>query len=106
MDFTFTKEEEAFRQEVRGFLKSELPPDWKGIRTGSDDDDFEFEMHMRKRLGERNWLAMAWPKEHGGAGADVMHQMIFSEEMAYSRAPGRDGFGVGMIGPSIHWRRS
>ena len=101
MEFTFTKEEEAFRQEVRGFLKKELPSDWKGIRMGSDDDDFEFEMHMRKRLGERNWLALAWPKEHGGGGADVMHQMIFSEEMAYARAPGRDGFGVGMIGPSI-----
>ena len=102
MQFQFSEKEEAFRDEVTVFLKKELPSDWKGIRMGTEaDEDFEFELHMRKRLAEKNWLALAWPKEHGGAGADVMHQMIFAEEMAYHRAPGRDGFGVGMIGPSI-----
>lgn len=102
MNFSFSPEEQAFRQEIRSFLGRELPSDWKGIRMGSDvDDDFEFEMRMRKRLAERRWLALAWPEEFGGGGADVIHQMIYAEEMAYYRAPGRDGFGVGMIGPSI-----
>ena len=28
MDFSFSKEEIAFRQEVEDFVKQELPPDW------------------------------------------------------------------------------
>ena len=30
MHFAFTPEETAFRQELTEFLKTELPPDWKG----------------------------------------------------------------------------
>ena len=30
MHFSFTPEETSFRQDLRDFLKAELPPDWKG----------------------------------------------------------------------------
>ena len=41
MHFTFTPEETAFRQELREFLKAELPPDWKGADEDGRTDDVE-----------------------------------------------------------------
>ena len=105
MDFTFSAEEEAFRAEVRVFLKEELPPDWDGL-----DEDGAFQgqglgitRRMSKRLAERGWLTLAWPKEHGGQERSIMEQMLFKEEMAYFQVPGADmGVGgVSWVGPML-----
>ena len=43
MDFRFTQEEEKFRQEIREFLKRELPPDWTGwpvLGEADTDEDW------------------------------------------------------------------
>ncbi|MBI3742907.1 MAG: acyl-CoA dehydrogenase family protein [Chloroflexi bacterium] len=101
MDFRFRPEDESFRQEVRTFLKKELPPGWRGTRGEIQPEDFEIDRTMRQKLAKKGWLALAWPKEYGGAGADVLRQTVMSEEMAYHRAPGRDGQGIGLIGPCI-----
>ncbi len=98
MDFRFNAEDEAFRQEVDDFLDQELPKDWQGSQG---PEDFDFELSMRKKLAQRGWLAMAWPKEYGGGGAGIIQQMVYNEEIGYRRSPGRDGQGVGMIGPCI-----
>jgi len=105
MDFTFSVEEEAFRAEVRTFLDEELPPDWDGL-----DEDGAFQgqglgitRRMSKRLAERGWLTLAWPKEHGGQERSIMEQMLFKEEMAYFQVPGADmGVGgVSWVGPML-----
>ena len=103
MDFKFSTEEEDFREEVRDFLKEEIPEDWDGPQGlgGEEEDDWEFEFKMRKRLAEKGWLTMAWPEEYGGQDAPLIKQVIFNEEMTYHRAPGRDGFGVPMLGPTL-----
>ena len=36
--------------------------------------DFEFEMSMSKKLAQRGWLTMSWPKEYGGGGASHFEQ--------------------------------
>jgi alkylation response protein AidB-like acyl-CoA dehydrogenase len=56
---------------------------------------------MMKKLAERKWLAMAWPKEYGGLDASHMQQMLFNEEMSYRAAPGGGGMGVAWVGPAI-----
>jgi alkylation response protein AidB-like acyl-CoA dehydrogenase len=102
MDFRLSAEDEAFRQEVRTFLLEELPKDWVGSMDESGTtENPEFERHMRKKLVEKNWLALPWPKKYGGYGADIMKQLVMNEEMGYYRAPGRDGQGIGLIGPCI-----
>ncbi|MBI3952983.1 MAG: acyl-CoA dehydrogenase family protein [Chloroflexi bacterium] len=101
MDFRFTREQEAFRKQVRGFLGQELPAGWAGQDEDYGDEAWAFTQRMRKRLAAKGWLTMAWPKEYGGMGAPHIQQMIFAEEMAYHRAPGRDGQGVGMVGPTL-----
>ena len=100
MEFKFTPEEENFRQELRAFLTKELPDDWTG-GMDEEEENWDFTLEMRKKLADKGWLTMAWPEEYGGRGASHMMQLLFSEEMAYRRAPGRDQFGTKMLAPTL-----
>ncbi|MCH8814652.1 MAG: acyl-CoA dehydrogenase family protein [Chloroflexi bacterium] len=105
MDFRFSNEEDAFRTEVQEFLKAELTPGW--------DDQFDTETELgameqgdfakqfQMKLAERHWLALPWPEEYGGLGANVMQQVIYNEEMAYKGAPTGFNMGVAWVGPSL-----
>ncbi len=106
MDFKFTKEEEKFRQEVREFFKKELPKDWNGIGFNVEDEFHNPEVlsvrrMMARKMGEKGWLALSWPKAYGGLGRSHMEQLIFNEEISYHGVPGVDIFGIGMIGPTL-----
>ncbi len=101
MHFTFTPEQSAFRRDLRAFLKAELPPDWKGADEDGRTDDVKVERHMRRRLIEKDWLTMAWPREYGGQDASNVKSAIFAEEMTYHEAPGKDNWGIGMLAPAI-----
>ncbi len=101
MHFTFTPDESAFQKDLRAFLKSELPPDWKGADEDGRTDDVELERHIRQGLIDRNWLTMAWPREYGGQDASNVKSAIFAEEMTYHEAPGKDNWGIGMLAPAI-----
>ena len=105
MNYTFSAEEEAFRAEVRAFLEEELPSDWDGLdESGAfQGQGLAITHRMSKKLAERGWLTLAWPKEHGGQERSVMEQMLFKEEMAYFEVPGADmGVGgVSWVGPML-----
>jgi len=107
MDFHFTEAEEAFRGEVRTFLRQELAAGWEAPFAGSEqqgpaaDALWEFSRRFTRRLAERRWLAMAWPERFGGLDAPHMQQLIYNEEMAYHAAPGGGGMGVAWVGPAI-----
>ena len=103
MDFTFTKAEEAFRQQLRDFVKKELPRDWLGIEEYDTDEEWEFTKKMAKKLAAKGWLTLSWPKEYGGGGATPIQEVIYREEMAYHLVPGV-GMGVGgvdWVGPAL-----
>ena len=99
MEFAFTEKEEAFRQEVRDFLATELPPGLEIDEVSFGTRYDEVQAFIRK-MGEKGWLTLAWPKEYGGRGASPMEQIIFMEEMAYHRAGGMC-IGTTWVGPSI-----
>jgi alkylation response protein AidB-like acyl-CoA dehydrogenase len=107
MDFRLTADEEAFRQELRGFLRDALPADWepRGMYeeagAGGDEERWELERKFVRKLAERKWLAIAWPEEYGGLGASHMQQLIYNEEMAYWDAPGTIDMGVLWVGPAV-----
>ena len=101
MDFRFSPEDNAFRQELQDFLRQELPPNWEIGSMMAEEVDWDFNLKMRKKLAERGWLTMHWPKEYGGQNASPVRTAIFYEEMSYNRAPGRDIFGVRMIAPVL-----
>ncbi|HYH18563.1 MAG TPA: acyl-CoA dehydrogenase family protein [Azospirillum sp.] len=101
MDITYTAEEQAFRAEVRAFLKDHLPADIaakvrEGKRLARED-------HVRwhAALNARGWLAVHWPKEYGGTGWGAVQRHIFDEECAAAGAPQIIPFGVSMVAPVI-----
>ena len=101
MDFQFSPEDDLFRQELRSFVKSQLPDNWEGGGRWPEEWDWDFTMSLRGKLAEKGWLTMHWPKEYGGQDASPIKSAIYNEELAYMRAPGRDIFGVRMLGPTL-----
>lgn len=102
MNFVFTPDEDAFRKEVCDFVKSELPPGFQAGVGGhvETDEQWAVARGVTKKLAERGWLSMAWPKEYGGQDAH-MKTVILMEEMNYWEAPGHDIAGVSMLAPAL-----
>jgi alkylation response protein AidB-like acyl-CoA dehydrogenase len=101
MEFRFTPEEERFRQELREFLKKEIPADRQMGEEPGSDEEWQFARQFQKKLAAKGWLVPHWPKQYGGADMGIMEQVIMREEMAYARAPIPDIFGVNMLGPVL-----
>lgn len=97
MDFEFPQELEDFRKDIQGFIKQELPADWTGV---DEDAGPETIRPIRKKLSDKGWLTIAWPKEYGGMGAPHLQQLVFNEEMAYNRVPAADN-AITMLGPIL-----
>ncbi len=87
MDFGFTQEQEALRQEVRAFVGSD------GVQailqeTGQRpfrEELFSWELH--RMLADRGWLAAHWPVEYGGGGKTMIEMAIIAEEMIRAGIP-------------------
>ncbi|MEO6197038.1 MAG: acyl-CoA dehydrogenase [Dehalococcoidia bacterium] len=106
MDFRFSPTEEAFREEVRGWLKDNLPEDWTGDRftrsSSQPEEGMNVYKEFAKRLATKGWVAPHWPVEYGGRGFSVIEQLVYNEEMADANAPiGYSSIGVGWAGPTI-----
>ena len=105
MDFRLTPEQEALQKEFENFFEAEMkkvPEGWVwGLEGLFSDEGWPFNKYMAKRLAEKGWLVRPWPKEYGGYNAPIIEQLIFSDVIGYSCAPGVDPLGVGMIGPTL-----
>ncbi|HMJ11316.1 MAG TPA: acyl-CoA dehydrogenase family protein [Polyangiaceae bacterium] len=98
---SFSSEENAFREEVRAWIRSAMPPH---IRAKAEvDANFEFKetMEWHKILYKKGWVAPNWPKEYGGTGWDIARRFLFTEEVELSGAPQLSPFGMVMVGPLI-----
>jgi len=96
MDFNFTPEEQAFREEIRAFLDANLP-------DPVPEEDPECLRVWNEKVRSKRWVGFNWPREWGGGGADLIRQFILKEEMSARRAPalGVDFMGLTWVGPAI-----
>src|SRR5256886_3242623 len=104
MELAYSKEDEAFRKEVRTWLKSNLPKKDKSISDlmPHDPERVKRAKEWQRKLYDAGYVAMGWPRDYGGQGADVMRQTIVNEEMARAGAPGLIGLmGIQMVGPTL-----
>ncbi|MBI4234142.1 MAG: acyl-CoA dehydrogenase family protein [Chloroflexi bacterium] len=103
MDLRFTPEQERFRNEVSQFLSRELPARWDYTEEEvfNSDDLWQASKEIRKKLAQKGWLTMAWPREYGGQAASHMMQLLFAEQAAYHRTPGLNSQGIGMLAPTL-----
>ncbi len=101
MKLQFTAEEEAFRLEVREFVRQHLPADIKrkvelGLRLEHEDYVTWFRI-----LETRGWLTPSWPVEHGGPGWTHVQKYLFDEETLLGGAPRLIASGIQMLGPVL-----
>jgi alkylation response protein AidB-like acyl-CoA dehydrogenase len=98
MDLTLSPAEQEFRDEVRAWLAANNP----GREPADDREAFEFRRAWQRTLNERGWAGLSWPTEYGGAGATLVEQAIFSEELARAGAPQMANvLGLAMGGPTV-----
>lgn len=107
MDFNFTPEEEAFRQELRSWLQSHLPAGYDPKHFDDIDADarFEYQRSWQKTAHQDRWVGIHWPEEYGGRNASLMEMFIFNQELNRAHAPRfANTLGLMMSGPTlIHW---
>lgn len=105
MDFDFTPKERAFREEVRAWLQSHLPPDLTSGAFAFSRADREHVERLRawqRTLWEGGWVGLNWPRKYGGRGASIVEQIIFYEELARAQAPPPINRGaLSMLGPTL-----
>lgn len=104
MDLSYTPEQEAFRLQVRAWLKANLPKksaDAPSTEPGDAKRVLAAKQWQRK-LYDAGYVAMGWPKEYGGQALDLILQTIVNQELVLARAPGLIGMmGIQMVGPTL-----
>jgi len=106
MDLRFTDDDEAFRRTVRAWLEAQLEGEFRHLRgcggPGREHEQIEGRMVWERALGGAGWLGLGWPQSAGGRGASLIHQVIFHEEYARARGPGRIGhIGEQLLAPTV-----
>jgi alkylation response protein AidB-like acyl-CoA dehydrogenase len=104
MDLSLSPEHEDFRQRVRQWLKASIPKRDQddGMLDHGNPERVRWLKAWQRKLYDAGYVAMGWPKEHGGQGADLMTQTIFNQEMVLARAPALIGqMGIQMVGPTL-----
>jgi alkylation response protein AidB-like acyl-CoA dehydrogenase len=102
MDFEWTDDDIAYRNDVRQFLAEKLPPGWRGY------DKYDLPRYKREArafcmaLAEKGWLTQSWPREYGGGDASPWRAAILSEELWPIGEPrGSQYMNANWIGPAI-----
>ena len=102
MELTLSAQELEFREEVRAFVRDNLPDD---IRAAAHRSGYYSADHVRRWqriLDARGWAASHWPVEYGGPGWSAVERYVFLEEVQRAPAPEPLSFNINMVGPVIY----
>ncbi len=100
MNFRYSQKEEAFRAEVKEFLKDAVTQEVReggmpGLISTPARRDFV------TKMAKKGWLAMSFPKEYGGSEMTMpLAQYVLNQELQLARAP-IVGKNLGIIGNVI-----
>jgi 3-oxocholest-4-en-26-oyl-CoA dehydrogenase alpha subunit len=102
VDFEFSAEERAFEAEVERFLEAERSPDVMDAHPEqlSQTVDSPAKRAFMRKLAERGWLGMSWPKMYGGQEKPGIYDFLLTEALSRFGAP-QPGKGVGIVGKTI-----
>src|SRR5438046_9664805 len=101
MDLAFTKEEQAFREEVREFFRGNVPPDTRRKLVEGRHLSKDEMVTWWRILNNKGWGVSNWPQEYGGTGWASVQHYVFNEELQMHHAPATRALGVSEVG-SMH----
>src|SRR5262245_1201533 len=103
MDLRYSREDEAFRAELRIWLEKEVPAhgppppaeDWPARRA--------YDTAWQRKLRDAGLAGLAWPAAFGGRGLPISQQLVYLEEHARAGAPyvGVNFVGLMHAGPTL-----
>lgn len=100
MNFGFTETQRKFREEVRAFLEEELSKGSFRVRSNGWVEGYSPE--FSRKVAERGWIGITWPKEYGGQGRSYVDRAIMMEEFLGYQAPIAFHFlGDRQVGPAL-----
>src|SRR4051812_8768000 len=105
MDLRDTDGESRLREDVRTWLRANLPWEYgRGLPPRFDDlaEEVAFGRDWQAKLASGRWVGVAWPEAYGGRGGGPVEHYIVTEELARARAPELVGrIGVNLVGPTL-----
>ena len=81
----FPADVEDLRQDVRGFLREERKNG--GFTPIADCWGSGLSTEFSRKLGQRGYLAVTWPKQYGGQEKSMLHRYVITEELVSAGAP-------------------
>jgi len=91
VDFRLDAEERNWRTKVVMFLRANVT---RALRDEIAEHGLEYPdgevAAFRRKVGEKGWFGLNWPREYGGLGLSAMHQNILMFEFDYWGVPGPD----------------
>ncbi len=102
MDFAFTDAEQRFLAEVDLFLDENRDPEVMDVTRENMAQlvDTPPRRAFMRKIADRGWLGLTWPKEHGGSEQSGVYEYLLNERLAGRGAP-QIGKGVGIIGKTL-----
>jgi 3-oxocholest-4-en-26-oyl-CoA dehydrogenase alpha subunit len=102
MRFQLTEGQLAWQLEIRNFLKEVITPEFlQEVEEHEDKAAGPLEQEYKRKIVEKGWAAMSWPKEYGGLGLSAVEKFIFFEEFRYAGAPHPFGAAVSIVAPAL-----
>ena len=101
MDLNYSTEELAFRDDVRGWLRGNLPDDLRRKVESYKPLAKDELLGWHRTLAAKGWIAPSWPREWGGTDWNIVQRYIFEEECGYAAAPPLIPFGIAMCAPVL-----
>ena len=100
MDLVLSPELREFQEEVRTWLRENVPTE---PRPPLSPEARQFDLAWQRKQFDGGWAGISWPVEYGGRGLSLLQQMIWYEEMAWAGAPyiGVCFVGINHAGPTL-----
>jgi len=103
MDLAFSKDDLAFRDEVRRFIDENFDAEMRAKLAQSKNGylDKDGQLKWQRTLYKRGWAAPNWPVEYGGTGWTPSQKYIFESETAAAGTPLVSPMGLKMVAPVL-----
>lgn len=101
MDFKLSPENQALKDEMRAWIRDNLPATLQQRATNGFHPAKEDIRDWMRILNSRGWIGRNWPEEYGGPGWDTTQVDMFVEELGRAGAPAVSNLGIFMVAPVI-----
>lgn len=101
MDLKYPERAARFADEVRAFVRRELPVEIRDRVNRRQKLTPEEQRTWQRKLCDKGWVCPSWPQEHGGPGFNAMEKLIFENICSEEGAPSAIPFGELMLAPVL-----